>query len=106
MGALFAGLLAHLELFFPVPTSDNESVDAEGLISVYREASVLACRGDPAVFGERIVDFLSTRQEGLSTELIEGLRIEMEDPSPAAGRPSSPAACHAAPAQAPETCES
>lgn len=73
---LFSGLLAHLELFFPVPT-EGKSVDSEDLIRTYRKASR---NGDPEQFASRLHYFLHERQGGVSDELIAGLRSALGQP--------------------------
>lgn len=91
--ALFAGILAHLELFFPIPSGDAEALDAQVLIPMYKEATALASSADCYLFTTRIADFLATRGEGISAELVEGLRTEMEeacaDVSPVSARPAT-----------------
>merc|ERR1719491_1326574 len=68
--ALFSGLLAHLDLFFPVDCEGGEA-DSEELIRTYRAAGL---NGDPEVFARRVLHFLHEHQGGVSAELVAELR--------------------------------
>jgi len=91
--ALFCGLLARLELFFPMAARSQGS-DATDLLRAYHEASL---HGDPEVFASRLLGFLHERQGGVSAELVAGLRSalvqrETEPPNTDDGASPTPAA--------------
>eukprot|EP00927_Polykrikos_kofoidii_P047543 TRINITY_DN41759_c0_g1_i1.p1 TRINITY_DN41759_c0_g1~~TRINITY_DN41759_c0_g1_i1.p1 ORF type:complete len:1283 (+),score=164.96 TRINITY_DN41759_c0_g1_i1:113-3961(+) len=74
--AIFCGLLTKLDLFLPVPAA-GESVDAEALMTVYKEAGRMACRGDPEAISTRLLEFLRERNGGVTAELVAGLRTTL-----------------------------
>lgn len=97
--ALFAGLLAHLELCFP--TLAAEDPDRNNFEAVMEAFAATSQAMNPETFAARLQSFLHYRQGGISEELIVALRDTLSDGtcvasteesvSPGAAAASSPA---------------
>eukprot|EP00930_Biecheleria_cincta_P043709 TRINITY_DN29998_c0_g1_i1.p1 TRINITY_DN29998_c0_g1~~TRINITY_DN29998_c0_g1_i1.p1 ORF type:complete len:906 (+),score=175.51 TRINITY_DN29998_c0_g1_i1:23-2740(+) len=85
--ALFSGLLAMLELFFPLAKA-SEGFEAEDLMRSYK-ASLLEASAE--CFASTLLRFLNEYQGGISVELVDGLRSSVSGAGQSPGT-SEPAA--------------